>query len=296
MAHGRRDYTGDEVKAAQSVLAELVTLLSDYEAGIVVIGGWVPYFIIPQAAAPHEGTKDVDLALDPRRLQQDADDTIEDILMKALYQQDTKQAFRWYKTVVVEARPIEVIIDFLTGENEGQALNGQLQRIQDIRASTIHGCDVAFLQPLKRELEAQLPDGSKTKVAVNIASAPMFLVMKGIALHSRHTIAAKVTVLDEITSRQADARKDAYDIYYTIKHFPTGLTDLMQQFQPYLNNPTVQEGLAKIAINFAALEATGPRYIAAREADPEAREMLQRDAYEQVNALLAMLQIIDNSG
>jgi len=42
----KRDYTAEKVKAARSVLIELVHLLSKYRDDIVLIGGWVPEILI----------------------------------------------------------------------------------------------------------------------------------------------------------------------------------------------------------------------------------------------------------
>jgi hypothetical protein len=42
MAVTYRDYSGDLVDAARSVLLELVRLLGEYRDDIVVVGGWVP--------------------------------------------------------------------------------------------------------------------------------------------------------------------------------------------------------------------------------------------------------------
>jgi len=47
MAVTFRDYSGDLVEAAHSVLLELVRLLGEYRDDLVVVGGWVrwtPFF------------------------------------------------------------------------------------------------------------------------------------------------------------------------------------------------------------------------------------------------------------
>jgi hypothetical protein len=59
----KRDYDAMQVEAARSVMLELVLLLGEYRDDIVVVGGWVPAFLIPQDKARHIGSMDVDLAL-----------------------------------------------------------------------------------------------------------------------------------------------------------------------------------------------------------------------------------------
>ena len=272
---GRRDYSADEVIAARIVLTELAHIFREYWDGIVVVGGWVPYFTIPQERAAHEGTKDVDLALDAAKLRGIGYETMEDILMRELYQQDGKKPFRWERTVRVENRPVKVVIDFLAGEGNGVAHNGEIQDIQEIRASTMHGCDVAFLNPIPMTFQGQPPSGVQEEVTVNVASIETFLVMKALALHNR---------------RGDDGRKDAYDIYYCIKNYPGGLQNLAARFQSHLEHSLIQEGLTKLTAEFASTDAIGPNFIAERGEDTDEREELRRDAYEQVNALLAMIK------
>ncbi len=48
-------------------MLELVRLLGEYRDDIVVVGGWVPALLFPDA--DHIGSTDVDLALDHRALQ-----------------------------------------------------------------------------------------------------------------------------------------------------------------------------------------------------------------------------------
>ncbi|MCX6378898.1 MAG: nucleotidyl transferase AbiEii/AbiGii toxin family protein [Armatimonadetes bacterium] len=274
MVEGRRDYTGEEVEAARAVLLELGHILSEYWDGIVLVGGWVPYFITPQATAPHEGTKDVDLALNPRKLGESGYSTIGEILMQSLYQQDTKKAFRYYRTVPIKGRSVRVMVDFLTGSNGGDAEEGRLQEIQDVMASALHGCDVAFLDPVAQDFTGIFPDGGKDEVALRVASIPSFLVMKGFALHNRGG---------------ADGRKDAYDIYYCVKNYPGGVEALAALFHPYLENPLIQEGLSRIAEKFATLEHIGPQFVSDRGENKEEIERLRRDSYEQIQAFLNLL-------
>ena len=54
----------------------------------------------------------------------------------------------------------------------------------------------------------------------------------------------------------------------------------------------MREGLDKIAQKFASPDHVGPRFVADFEAatDPEERVRLQRDAFERVDRLLALLK------
>ena len=77
------------------------------------------------------------------------------------------------------------------------------------------------------------------------------------------------------------------------KNYPDGLNALVQEFLPHVGHGLVREGLEKIAGKFASPEHMAPRCVADFDelTDPEEREILQRDAYEQVNYLLEELGI-----
>lgn len=78
----RRDYIKDKVDAALSVLIELMQLLGEYRDNMVVIGGWVPEFVIPKKNEPYVGSLDVDLALDHREITEEGYKTIQELLFK----------------------------------------------------------------------------------------------------------------------------------------------------------------------------------------------------------------------
>lgn len=271
MEIGRRNYTAEEIEAALQVLTELTHLFGEARDGIVLVGGWVPYFAIPQDHEPHEGTKDVDLALDPRSMPKNVYRTLGEKLLLALYQQDVRKPFRYYRTVSINSISIKVAVDFLTEEESNSMELDTIQEIQEIKASAIHGCEVAFLNPDEFTFIGEHPGGGQEEVTVRVASLPSFLAMKGLALRSR---------IGE------DASKDAYDIYYCIKNYPGGLDSLAERFRPWVSNTVIQEGLNCLADLFASLDHVGPRFVADRSINKEIKELLRRDAYEQINGLL----------
>jgi hypothetical protein len=67
----RTDYNQIAVKAAYSVLIEVVRILGEYRDNIVLIGGWVPQFLFQNESEMHTGSIDIDLALDHRQITDD---------------------------------------------------------------------------------------------------------------------------------------------------------------------------------------------------------------------------------
>lgn len=122
------DYDALQVEAARSVVLELARLLGEYRDDTVVVGGWVPALLIPQKASPHVGSLDVDLALNHKTLRDAAYDTIRRLLEGRGYRQDNEQPYRFWRTVAVAGRPVEVAVDLLAWGNMRGRLGGTALR------------------------------------------------------------------------------------------------------------------------------------------------------------------------
>jgi len=87
--------------------------------------------------------------------------------------------------------------------------------------------------------------------------------------------------------------KHAYDIYFTILHYPRGLQGLIKVFEPFKSNKLVREGLSKIRAKFRDVNAPGPVWVVSFEEidDEEEKERIKRDVFERVNAFLDALDI-----
>jgi hypothetical protein len=56
------DYTASEVEAAKRVMIEVAQNLGEYADACVVVGGWVPELLLPEAEPKHTGAETFDLA------------------------------------------------------------------------------------------------------------------------------------------------------------------------------------------------------------------------------------------
>jgi hypothetical protein len=200
--------------------------------------------------------------------------TIKELLLARGYREGS-QPFIFHRTVQQGGREIVVEIDFLAGEYEGTGQSHRTQKVQGVRARKARGCDLAFDAPTEVTLHGVLPGGGEDTARVRVASIVPFLTMKGIALAER---------LKE---------KDAWDVVFCFQHYPGGVDALIQEFRPHLTQGLVQEGLKNLAEKFASPNHVGPKFVADFEelTDPEARALVQRDAYERVQYLLQGLGI-----
>jgi predicted nucleotidyltransferase len=271
----RTDYNEVEVKAAYSVLIEIIRLLGEYRDKIVLVGGWVPQILFHNEDEMHTGSIDVDLALDHQRISDEGYKSIHELLLNRGYRQG-KQPFIFHRTVNINNIEVNVQVDLLSGEYEGTGRSHRHQRIQKIHARKARGCDLAFNDPIELTIEGTLPNGAKDSVTIKVASIVPFIVMKAIVLDER---------LKE---------KDAYDIYYCLRQYSDRLEELVAEFKPHLENGLIKEGLEKLTKNFSSIDHIGPKFVADFEevTDPEERELIERDAFERVRYLVNELGVI----
>lgn len=272
----KSQYGEREVKACKAVLLELAHILGEIRDEVVIIGGWTPMFLLPQADDPHVGSLDIDVALNFSKIPDDTYQTILKAFLKRGYTQDKDQPFRFFRKVRVEgADPINVEVDLMAGEYGGTGKGHRTQKVQDVRARKARGCDLAFDTSITVTLEGELPDGGKDKASFKVAGIVPFLVMKGMAMHERMK------------------EKDAYDMFYCVDHYPGGVEALAAEFRPFIKNRLVVEGLEKIRSKFASVEHTGPIWVAdfLEITEKEDRDIIMRRAYEKVSELLDVLDI-----
>ena len=62
------DYSQRQTMAARRVLVDVGQVLASFVDCLVVVGGWTPDLLLPDADEPHVGSIDVDLALDAAKL------------------------------------------------------------------------------------------------------------------------------------------------------------------------------------------------------------------------------------
>lgn len=270
----RTDYTEIAVSAAKSVLIELAHLLGEYRDDMVLIGGWVPELLLAGSSERHVGSMDIDLAFNHLTLGEAGYANIGKLLLDKGYTQGS-QPFIFFRSLQLEGREYKVQVDLLAGEYGGTGEKHRTQRIQDVKARKARGCDIAFGSFTEIKIEGNLPDGAIDNATIRVASIVPFLVMKGMALHDRIK------------------EKDAWDVYYCLRNYPGGLDKVFDEFQGFLDNSLVKEGMEKLADKFSSPEHLGPKMVADFEevTDWEARELLQRDAYERVYYLIERIRV-----
>jgi hypothetical protein len=265
------DYPPDAVEAAKSVLVELVHILGEYRDDMVIVGGWVPPLLMPDSRG-HVGSTDVDVALNHLAANDEAYARISTLLRGHGYEQDGKQPFIWYRSVEMDGGSVVVEIDFLAGEYGGRGRKHRTQQVQDLKPRKARGADLLFSGFVEREISSRLPGGSLDTVVVKVAGVVPYIVMKGAALSSRVK------------------EKDAYDIWFTLSNYPGGVGAIATEFEAVAGHGLVLETIGALGAKFASPEHFGPASVADfLELDGDEADLVKRDAYERVQALLAAL-------
>ena len=191
---------------ACAVLLELAHLLGEYRQDVVLVGGWVPELLFPEAEITHVGSLDVDLALNHRSLDDAGYRTIHELLVgREYYQKPDGQPFQYFRRVqTADGQEIIVPVDFLAGEYGGRGRKHRSQRVSGMQPRKARGCDLAFSEPTQIHLEGRLPAGPMDSAILNVVDVTAFIIMKAMAVEGR---------LNE---------KDPWDIYFCLCSYPGG--------------------------------------------------------------------------
>ena len=265
------DYSEGQKEAAHRILVELVNIFKEYEEDIRIVGGWVPDLMFPGEG--HIGSVDVDVLINHLTLQDEGYQNMSRILQSCGYREHPDKYFSFVKTVEIEGISYDVDVDILAGMYGGTQQKRRSQHVQGIKALKATGGNFAFDFPAQKiHVEAKRPDGALDVANVSVVAVVPYLIMKA-------------------TAMGRGKAKDAYDIYFLIKHYKGGINELAKEFQPAEDKKLVQEMKEKLAGKFASADHAGPKAVAdfLELSDDEDMAMIKRDAYEQVQALLNLI-------
>jgi hypothetical protein len=195
------------------------------------------------------------------------------ILLKNGYVEHTEKYFSFMKDVIVDDITYTVDVDVLAGMYGGTQIKKRSQRVQGIKALKATGGNFAFgFKPQEILVEAKRPDGAIDVAHINVVAVVPYLVMKTAALGRGKA-------------------KDAYDIYFLLKHYVGGVRLLSKEFDDCRNLPTINEMKQKLSEKFASENHAGPVDVSdfLNIEDQEEIEMTRRDVYEQVKFLIELL-------
>lgn len=273
------DYPEDITKLSKSVLLEIMTLLKGYSKNIVLVGGWVPYFLLQKFQKDkefkHIGSNDIDLVIDPELIKSGVYESIVKIIEKNGYSQRNDELgnpieFSFERKI----NDKEIRVDFLSTAYPKKSKKRHRVVQPDLKARTLKGARIVLKHNYEEEAEGNLPNGAHVKVKIKIADVVGCLTAKALALGGR------------------SEAKDNYDIYAIITYYKDGETSCAEEIKPFLGDKDIKEPLDDIKKNFEKETSLGPILVGnfMYPNDREARNRVIIDSFMRVNRFLKLLE------
>lgn len=274
-------YGNNIVSISKSALIEIFALLKEYRENLVLVGGWVPYFLLnrykpKKVEFKHIGSIDIDIAIDRKGMP-----AIEEVY-ESIRQRLEKNDYHIRKSINNQPIPysfekeidgIVIHVDFLASEYGGTGKRHRHQPIQDILARKAKGLDIAFQDNEIFKIEGLLPNQAKYCIKVKVAGALASVTTKAIAF-------------DNDISRI----KDAYDIYSILKYYKQGVASVVGDIKQYSHHKLVKEAMEKLSALFSTLDSVGAiglaDFLLPEDRDSLDWEFYQRDGFEIVQQFL----------
>jgi hypothetical protein len=268
------DYSDRQVAAAHRVIIDLGQVLASFSDCIVLVGGWVPDLLLPDANEPHVGSIDVDLALDAGKLNGGRYAELLKLLLDTRRYVPGAKEFQLVADVDLGdgGVPVQVELEFLAPKEVKLARN-RPKLIKDFRVLRADGCEVAFHAPVELSLSGVNMRGVKNTVRLRIAAMADFLVMKAFAIAGR------------------DKPKDSYDLCYCLDHVSGGLGTLAENWRRRLGAKDVCRAVEILREKFGDPASFGPQQVVEfyHSPQPEERAMQARRAFELVRKFLNLI-------
>ncbi len=269
------DYDDRTTAAVKSVLIEIGQILGSFEGKFAIIGGAVPWLLLSEAEMPHVGTADVDLGLDPSAMSDGEYARLVEVLQEHGYlQRDNLRRFQLIRTVPTtdNGSDIEIVVDFMM-PRDAKIVRNIPPLISQFAVQKAGGVDLAIRFYKMVAVDGYMPDGDRNCVSIAVASIPALLAMKGYAIANRLK------------------RKDAYDIYYSVRNFPDGIDALVAATRALLDAESALQGYRLISDKFRHAEDFGPasvrRFVESSHLLGErTADQWQQDAFGQIDAWL----------
>jgi hypothetical protein len=270
----RDDYSARQIKAAHRVLVDLGQVLASFKDSLVIVGGWTPDLLLPNADEPHIGSIDVDLALDAAKLGAGQYAELIQLLLDTKRYKPGAKDFQLQVEVDLEdgESPVIVEVDFLAAQDVKLRKN-KPKLLEGFRVLKAEGCNVAFHAPVDITIPGENVRGSQNTVHMRVVSLADFVLMKAHAIGGR------------------DKPKDVYDLCYTLAEFPGGLAALAADWNERLTHKDVAKAIAILEEKFPMVKAFGPQQLVEfhDSSNDDERAMQARQAFELVQGLLRLL-------
>lgn len=268
------DYSPRQTEAARRVLVDVGQVLASFADCLVVVGGWTPDLLLPEADEPHVGSIDVDIALDAAKLNDGSYAELVKLLLDTRRYRTGEKDFQLVVEVDLEdgEGPVQVEVEFLA-PREVKLKKRSPKLLADFRVLQVEAASEAFRNPVELKLPGRNVRGAENTVHLRVASLAGFLVMKAHAIGGR------------------DKPKDTYDFCYCLEQSPDGIVKLAVDWRERREERNIARAVEILLEKFSSVDAFGPRQLVEFHAAPDAetQAMQARRAYELIQKFLSLV-------
>jgi len=246
------DYKREDLELVRQTCLYVATKLGDLLDDLVVVGGLVPSLLIPDESLPaeedvHIGTMDLDLGLSLALLDTKRYEDLTLRLYRADFKPDENEegnpTFQRWK--ITPATDLKVTVDFLIPPSLAADKGGDLRHIEkDFAAVITPGLRLAFQDKQKISLKGVTLLGEKANRDIWVCGPGAFVVLKALAFDQR------------------GESKDAYDLYFVIRNYGSGVDDICKCLSPLLKEVETKKALAILNRDFLEPDGIGPSRVA----------------------------------
>ena len=246
------EYSREQAELVRQTCLYVATKLGDLIDELVVVGGLVPSLLIPEESVPrgeniHVGTMDLDLGLSLALLDAERYEELTARLRRAGFEPDVNEAgnptFQRWK--IDPSRGFKVTVDFVIPPSLEEDEGGKIRHIEnDFAAVITPGLHLAFQDRRRISLVGSTILGEKASREIWVCGPGAFVVLKALAFGTR------------------GENKDAYDLYYVIRNYGSGVDDILKHLDPILHDWETQKALQILRRDFSDPDGVGPRRVA----------------------------------
>ena len=246
------EYRKEQAELVRQTCLYVATKLGDLLDELVVVGGLVPSLLIPEESLPrgediHVGTMDLDLGLSLALLNADRYEELTARLRRAGFEPDVNDAgnlaFQRWK-IEPSGHP-KVTVDFVIPPSLDADQGGQIRHIEkDFAAVITPGLHLAFKDRQRLSLRGTTILGEKADREIWVCAPGAIVVLKALAFGTR------------------GENKDAYDIYYVIRNYGSGVDEVLDHLNPILHEQETQKAIQILRRDFFDPDEVGPRRVA----------------------------------
>ena len=245
-------YPPEQIERVRSTCLTIAVALGDMREDVVVVGGFAPMLLVPQDPAPggvlrHVGTLDLDLGLDVAILDDHRYAAITARLRDAGFSPDltvegraTRQ--RWRSRA---AGGTTATVDFLIPPSRPGDRGGTIRNIEgDFAALVTPDLQLAFRDRLSVSVAGVTADGAMAERMVQVCGPGAYIVLKALAFDGR------------------GAPKDAYDLFYVVRNYGSGVEEVARHLARLQSEPEAAIAISVLRRDFCEPAAAGPSRVA----------------------------------